>query len=209
MKNNLIDTFNRAFGYPDYRPWTLLDLQVRLEMIHELISPSNPKDRSVSTIFDDLRSIPDTKSVVKNPALNDLRSRALDRAADAFCKAKRMFVETDPDHLDWSNKNCVWMDSSDGLMREFRYDDILTHYKTQRGVPMNYSMIITFIARLSDNDRMITLSIGGNVNGKNVQVPIILDSTARDFTTNVTTSFPIELKTLLFTICNEKKSQST
>ncbi|UJR08195.1 hypothetical protein I4U23_012468 [Adineta vaga] len=65
IKKYLYDTFNVAFGYPDYQPWSIDDLQIRLESICELLSPSSTDILSIEDISERMLTISKNASVTK------------------------------------------------------------------------------------------------------------------------------------------------
>ncbi|CAF1067890.1 unnamed protein product [Rotaria sp. Silwood1] len=83
LKMYLMDTFDCAFGYPNYHPWTINDLECRLESIHQLLVLNVPELTTVSAIFQQLASISD--SLPTPPiTINDAQRDAFEKAAKAF-----------------------------------------------------------------------------------------------------------------------------
>src|SRR5215471_4706422 len=83
LKLYLIDTFDRAFGYPHHHPWTINDLECRLESVLQLLKPIEPKLNTIDAIFQELISISD--SVPTPPiTVNDAQRDAFEKASEVF-----------------------------------------------------------------------------------------------------------------------------
>jgi hypothetical protein len=202
LKMYLIDTFDRAFGYPHYHPWTINDLECRLKSILQLLKPIEPELNTIDSIFQKLISISD--SLPTPPiAANDAQGRAFEKASKAFFQAKKHFLENGQNQYEWSDGGCAWVHSPHSSINERHNDDILTYYSI-RG-RRTYSVIITCWASCIEEGRVMTLSISSNVNGKAIRMPIGQYSSAQDYAANVQENFRTELTNLLLAVYKERK----
>ncbi len=204
LKMYLIDTFDRAFGYPQHHPWTINDLECRLKSILQLLMPSEPKLNTIDGIFQELILISD--SLPTPPiTVHDAQRYAFEKASKAFCQAKKHFLENREDQYQWSDGSCTWVHSPHSSINECHNDDVLTYSLVRGRTTTSYSVIITCLARSSEEGRVITLSISSNVNGKTIQVPIGQYSTAQDYATIVQENFITGLTNMLLAIYKERK----
>ena len=206
MKIYLNDTFDRGFGYPYHQLWTLTDLECRLESIRELFLPNNLKLERAELIFQELASISDvTPSTVSQP-IRKAHYAAWDKAAQAFHEAKQALNNDGQHRYSWSDGYCHWVENSYSTIQECRNDDILTYqYHRGRNI-ISYAVIITCLAKLSDEGLLMTLSINSSINGKLIRIPLGQYSTNQDYNQTLGESFKIELKNLLLAIYKERKS---
>jgi hypothetical protein len=201
LKRYLMDTFDRAFGYPHYHPWSINDLKCRLELILRLLIPSEPQLNTIDGIFEELISITDwlpTPPITFYGAQGD----AFEKASKAFCQAKKYFLENGKNQYRWSDGRCTWVHNS---MNECRNDDVLIYCSFRGETSTSYLVIITCLARFNEKERMMALFISSNVNGKTIQVPIGQYSTVQDYALTVQKNFVIELTNILLAIYNEQK----
>jgi hypothetical protein len=204
LKMYLMDTFDRAFGYPHHHPWTINDLKCRLESILELLIPIEPKLDTINAIFEELISVSDSLPTPPITA-NDAQRDAFENASKAFCQAKKHFLENEQNHCEWSDGRCTWVHSPHSSINECRNDDVLTYYSIRGKTTTSYSVIITCLASCSEEGRVMTLSISSNVNGKTIRIPIGQYSIAKDYATNAQANFRTELKNLILAIYKERK----
>jgi len=204
LKKYLMDTFDRAFGYPHHHPWTINDLECRLESILQLLIPIEPKLNTIDAIFQELKSITD---VLPTPPIevNDTQQDAFEKASKAFCQAKKHFLENGQNQYEWSDGSCTWVHSPHSSINECRNDDVLTYHSVRGRTTTSYSVIVTCLASCSKEGLVMTLFISGNVNGKTIQIPIGQYCTAQDYATNVQENFKTELTNLLLAIYKERK----
>jgi hypothetical protein len=130
---------------------------------------------------------------------------ASEKASKAFCQAKKHFLENRQDQYQWSDGHCTWVHSPHSSINECRNDDVLTYTLFRGGTTTSYSVIITCLARSSEEGRVMTLFISSNVNGKTIQVPIGQYSTAQDYAIIVQENFATELMNMLLVIYKERK----
>ena len=208
VKTYLIDTFNIAFGYPQHQPWTLSDLECRLESIHELLLPRNPKMDETESIFQELLS---TSTLSKSTILVCPTAYAdiFERAAQAFEKAKTNFSESNQHRYSWADGSCIWLDNTQISMNERRHDDILTFFSWKANQLSSCSIIITCFAAIDDNGNIITLSIGSTINGKMSRIPIGQYVKNQGYINDFQNDFIIELKNLIISICKERRPVSS
>lgn len=205
LKMYLIDTFDRAFGYPSHHPWTINDLQCRLESIHQLLIPIDDKLSTMDSIFKELTSI--SSVLPAQPiVINEGQHDAFEVASKAFYEAKKCLSESDPERYEWSNGYCAWTYNFNSSISEGYNNDILIYYPPRRS-STPYRIIITCWAICSEEGRVMTLSIGSSVYGKTIQMPIGQYSTAQDYTIKAQKSFNRELINLLLAVCKERKSK--
>ncbi|CAF5217159.1 unnamed protein product, partial [Rotaria magnacalcarata] len=164
LKTYLIDTFNRAFGFPEYEPWTIDDLECRIKCISQLFTPS---DSNLNTIGDIFRSLIPLTTSSKLISTSD-HPAAIQKAANAFTQVKQELLNSNPDQYSWFDGNCTWLNTAQHPMNEYRHDDILTYYWRNQ----SYSIIIICLASINDEGRVITLSIGSTVHGKMIRIPL-------------------------------------
>jgi len=197
LKRYLIDTFDRAFGYPHHHPWTINDLKCRLESILQLLMPIEPKLNTIDGIFQELILISD--SLPTPPiSVHDAQRNAFEKASKAFCQAKKHFLENRQDQYQWFDGHCTWVHSPHSSINECRNDDVLTYCLVRGRTTTSYSVIITCLARSSEERRVMTLSISSNVNGKTIQVPIGQYSIAQDYAIIVQENLTTELMNVYF-----------
>lgn len=204
MKAYLFDTLNVAFDYPHHQPWTINDLQCRLESIRELLLPRDRQLNTTDAILDKLLSM-SPSAASSTPKSSSSPSNIFARAADAFQQAKKEFVDTNKDYS-WSDGVCIWLDST---LNERRHDDILIYERHERRQLITYSLILTSFASVSADGDCITLSIGSAVNGKMSRIPIGCYSKAQNFTGEFRKNFTAELNRLLISIAKERQAIQT
>ena len=200
----LTDTFDHGFGYPHQHPWTLGDLECRLEAIQELLSPSQSKLNTSDAIFQALASASDStppSTTVADGARRDI----LGEVSKAFCEAKQQFVE-DGHQYSWSDGSCSWMESPSVGSNEYRHDDVLTYQSFFRNKSTSYAVIITCWASFGQDGRTMTLSIGSSACGKMIRMPLIQCSTAVDAPLVLREIFKKEVKNVLLAIYKERKA---
>lgn len=206
LKRYLVDTFNIGFGYPQYQPWTIRDLECRLESIRELLSPRNPRLNTTEVIFKQLASALKTPLPASSTTTN-VHQDIFQKAAIAFQEAKRKFSNSD-DQYSWSDGSCTWLDSTQTAMNERRHDDILTFNYRDGRMTGRCSIIITCLATLIDEETCITLSISSPVNGRISRIPIGCYSRTQNFTMDLQKNFIIELDNLIKSIAKERSVPS-
>jgi hypothetical protein len=130
---------------------------------------------------------------------------ASEKASKVFCQAKKHFLENRQDQYQWSDGRCTWVHSPHSSINECRNDDVLTYYSFRGRTTTSYSVIITCLASSSEGERVMTLSISSNVNGKTIQVPIGQYSTAQDYAADLKENFITELTNMLLAIYKERK----
>jgi hypothetical protein len=204
LKIYLIDTFDCAFGYPKYHPWTINDLKCRLESISQLLMPNTQEPTTISGIFQELASISNSLPV-PTITINGAQRNAFEQASKAFCQAKNYFLQDGQNQYEWSDGNCTWVYSPHSSINECRNDDVLTYHSFRGRTTITYSVIITCLASCIEG-RVMTLFISSNVNGKTIRMPIGQYSIAQDYATNVQEKFGTELKNLLLAIYKERTS---
>lgn len=208
LRAYLMDTFNMAFGYPDYPPWTVSDLACRLESIHELLVPRNSNLIERSDVFQDLLST----HADPLPADDD----RLDADSDLFRKASRVFQlgkagyltqSTDPRHqYSWSDLACKWLDSTQTPSNERRHDDILTYYHQEKRTSASCSVLITCLAVFVKQENRVHLSIGSASNGVMCRVPLgYLQDSDQDLQEKVQ-YFVVELNNLIISISKQRRA---
>ncbi|CAF4214561.1 unnamed protein product [Rotaria sp. Silwood2] len=203
LKMYLMDTFDCAFGYPNHHPWTINDLECRLESIRQLLIPNVPELTTISAIVQELASI--SNSLPTPPiTINDAQRDAFEKASKAFRQAKEHFLQDEQNQFEWSDGNCTWIYSPHSSVNECHNDDVLTYYSFRGRTTITYSVIITCLAS-SIEGLVMTLSISSNVNGKTIRMPIGQYSTAQDYATDAQENFRTELKNLLLAIYKERK----
>jgi hypothetical protein len=204
LRRYLIDTFDRAFGYPHYHPWMINDLKCRLESILRLLMPREPKLNTTDGIFQELISISD--SIPTPPMIvYDTQRDAFEKASKVFCQAKKYFLENGKNQYRWSNGHCAWIHNPHSSINERHNDDVLIYRSFRGETIISYSVIITCVARSSDEGRIMTLFISSDVNGKMIEIPIGQYSTAQEYATIAQDSFITELTNLILAIYNEQK----
>lgn len=206
LKNYLFDTFSIAFGYPQYSPWSINDLQCRLESIHELLSPRKSQLDTIDAAFGELISI--SHSARDAPAsTTNTPQDAFQRAAMAFQLAKKNFLSLYNHQFFWFDGGCKWVEGIDMGESERRHDDVLTYeYQDKaRRLSGNFSIIITCIATLADEGNLITLSLGSSVDGKTCRIPIGRYSKNQNIAADVQKNFAMELGNLIKSIAKERR----
>lgn len=199
----LTDTFDHGFGHPHHhQPWTLGDLECRLEAILELLSPSQPTFNTADAIFQALASTSDT-TPPSTTVTDGARRDALAEVSKAFCEAKQHFVE-DAHHFSWSDGWCSWMQSPSVGSNEYRHDDVLTFQSFFRNKSINCAVIITCWTSFAPDGRTMTLSIGSSACGKMIRVPLLQCPTAVSGPLNVREIFGKEVKNLLVGIYKQR-----
>jgi hypothetical protein len=206
LKRYLVDTFNIAFGYPQYQPWTISDLECRLESIRELLSPRNPKLNTTEAIFKNLASTQNNPLPASSTTIN-VHQDIFQKVAIAFQEAKRNFSNSN-DQYSWSDGGCTWLDSTQTAMNERRHDDILTFDYRDGRMAGRCSIIITCLATLTDKKTCITLSISSPVNGRISRIPIGCYSRTQNFKMDFQKNFIIELDNLIKSIAKERRTPS-
>lgn len=207
MKNYLLDTLDRAFGYPQYPLWSIDDLECRLESIRELLLPRDSKFDTIGSIFKDLVSNYDStgkaSSIVTSNS-NDL----LQQAAHAVQMGKRSLESLNNvnELYTWSEGNCIWSNEIQSEINEYRHDDILTYEYRDGRTYRSLSLIITCIALLIDEEDSVILSISTTVNGKTFRIPIGRSTSTRIFETVVKENFPIEMHNLIKSVAKERRA---
>ena len=124
LKTYLTDTFNMAFGYPDYQPWTIGDLEYRLESICEILSSTNPMLNTTERIFQELLSITNTRISVP-PIATNVYHDIFEKASNAFYEAKKHFLESNGNQYSWSDGGCIWVNNAQTEMNKRQHDDKL------------------------------------------------------------------------------------
>jgi hypothetical protein len=205
LRNYLIDTFDRGFGYPHYHLWTINDLECRLESIRELLLPSDPNLNTIDAIFQQLVSISDLAPPISVVA-NSVQQGAFQKASEAFCQAKKYFLEDRRNQYSWSDGYCTWVAGPLSSVNEYRHDDVLTYQSFSGRMVTSYPVIVTCLASLNEDGYVMTLSIGSSINGKMNRIPIGHFSVAQDYVKEVQENFRTELKNLLLAIYKERKS---
>ena len=196
--------FDHAFGYPHHLPWTVGDLECRLEAIHELLSPAHPTLDTPDAIFEGLASLSDSPSPPSVEASGAQRD-ILVEASKAFCEAKKYFMER-MRNCSWSDGYCTWIASSSIGPTEYRHDDVLIYQSFTRNKSTSYSVIITCLAELSDDRNAITLSVSSSVNGKTIRIPLAERATTSPSPINIRESFNVEVKNLLLAVYKERRT---
>ncbi|CAF1502161.1 unnamed protein product [Rotaria magnacalcarata] len=199
LKTYLIDTFNRAFGFPNYEPWTIEELDCRIESILELLVSSDSKRNTIEDIFQDLLDLTTSPKLMSTASDHP---PAIQKAADAFARVKQKFLKSNEDRYVWHDGYCTWLINKQNSVDEYRHDDILTYYRRNQ----NYSIITICFASINDEGRVITLSIGSTVQGKMIRIPLGQYSVAQDYVKELQETFNMELRNLLLSIYNKQKS---
>ena len=137
--------------------------------------------------------------------IHDVEQDAFSKAAKAFSDAKKYFVENEKNQYQWSDGNCTWVHQPHSWINERHNDDVLTYSSFRGRMTTSYSVIITCLARSSEDRRVITLFIGSNVNGKTIEIPIGQYSTTEDYTTIIQENFKTELMNMLSAIYKQRK----
>ncbi|CAF0765289.1 unnamed protein product [Adineta steineri] len=207
LKMYLMDTFDRAFGYPYHHPWTINDLECRLKSILQLLTPIEPKLDTTDGIFQELISISDVVSIPPI-ATGSIQRDAFAKASGAFYQAKKHFLDNRQNQYEWSDGHCIWVHNPHSSINERDNDDVLTYHLTRGRTTTSYSVIITCLASCSEEGSVMTLSIGSDVNGKTIRMPIGQYSTAQDYIADVQEKFKAELRNLLLAIYNERKTSN-
>jgi len=205
LKTYLIDTFDIGFGYPQRQPWSISDLECRLESIHELLSPRNSKMDATELIFQELIAT----SAIAVPTASVSPSFDQDifqTASSAFQKAKTSFSESNGHQYSWADGSCKWFDNTETSANERRHDDILTYFSWKANQSSSCSVIITCLAAVGDNGNIITLSIGSTVNGKMSRIPIGRYRKNQNYINEFEDAFISELKNLIISICKERRA---
>lgn len=207
LKTYLMDTFDRAFGYPKHQPWTLCDLQVRLEVLHNLLVPGKIYN-SCSAVFQDLALMSGNRTTnTAHSSLLDHGRNAFETAARVITEAKRAFVAKNPNHYRWSSGDCAWIDASTATSVQCQHNDILIYASLINGRLVDEHLMITFFAQLSENHRMITISIGTTCFGKDVRIPVVYQGEGEDYSNTFQERFETEFKSLLVAIKKERESR--
>ena len=204
MSAYLTDTFDHGFGHPHHHPWTLGDLECRLEAIHELLSPSHSTLNTSDAIFQALASASDStppSTTVSDGARRDI----LGDVSKAFCAAKQQFVE-DGHQYSWSDGSCSWMESPSVGSNEYRHDDVLTYQSFFRNKSTSYAVIITCWTSFGQDGRTMTLSIGSSACGKMIRMPLLQCFTAVSAPLKLEKVFRTEVKNVLLAIYKERSA---
>ena len=208
LQSYLMDTFNMAFGYPDYQPWTISGLVCRLESIHELLSPRNVELVGPNHVFKDLMST-DTDAL---PAEDDPSDAGLDLfqiASRVFRRGKASFLAKFNDQwheYSWLDVGCKRLDSAQTLKNEYRHDDILTYYYRDRYTSTSCSVIITCLAVFVKHESRVHLSIASPSNGAMCHVPLGFLENSDDDLHEKAQGFVVELNNLLICISKQRKA---
>ena len=201
----LMDTCDVAFDYQMYQPWTMKSLEIRLDTIVRLLTPSDPVLISTEAIFQELISL-SSRSAPGLP-LNNLNQKDIfTKAAVAFHKAKQFFSESSSNKYEWSNGSCIWPNKTYNTNDERQHNDILTYHVHNRFMSSSYSIIITCLATVHDAGNIITLSIGSSVNDTMIRIPIGSYGKDENYFTDFQTKFSTELTNLLQSICKQLKA---
>ncbi|CAF1018586.1 unnamed protein product [Adineta steineri] len=205
LKMYLMNTFDRAFGYPHHHPWTINDLECRLKSILQLLTPIEPNLDTTDSIFQELISISDVMSIPPI-ATGSTQRDAFAIASETFYQAKKHFLDNEPNKYEWSDGHCIWVYNPHSSINERHNHDILTYHFTRGRTTTSYSVIIMCLASCSEEGSVMTLSIGSDVNGKTIRMPIGQYSTAQDYIADVQEKFKTELRNLLLAIYSERKT---
>ncbi len=205
LKRYLVDTFNIAFGYPQYQPWTISDLECRLESIRELLSPRNSKLDTTDAIFKDWVSSCNNTAHSSSSTINHVQHDLFQKAAMEFQKAKKNFSNSNNDQYSWSDGGCTWLDNIQTETNERRHDDILTYDYRDGRMSGSCSIIITCLATLTDDGNCITLSISSVTNGRTCRIPIGRYSKTQNFSGDMQKNFTTELGNLIKSIAKERR----
>jgi hypothetical protein len=160
---------------------------------------------TIDGIFQELTSIGNSVPTPPVP-IYDAQQDAFDKASQAFCRAKKYFLENGNNAYKWSHGLCTWVHHPYNSINERRNDDVLIYRSFRGEMIISYSVIITCLARPTEGGHVMALFISSNVNGKTIEMPIGQYSTAQDYSTIAEENFKIELTNLLLAIYNEQKS---
>ncbi|CAF1650079.1 unnamed protein product, partial [Adineta ricciae] len=205
LKKYLLNTFDRAFGYPGHHPWTLDDLECRLKSILHLLIPVEPKLDAVDGIIQELISISDP-STVTSTVMDNVYDEKFEKASQTFYQAKKHFIDSGRNQYEWSYGCCTWIHHPQKSINECYNDDILTYHSSRGRTTTTYSIIVRCLAKCSEEGRVIALSISSDVNGRTIEIPIGEYSTAQDYHKDVVELFQVELKNLLLAVYIERTS---
>ncbi|UJR16960.1 hypothetical protein I4U23_003858 [Adineta vaga] len=202
LKRYLMNTFDRAFGFPSYHPWTIDDLECRLKSILQLLIPTEPKLNTIESIFQELALISNTSSSTN---VDNIYRDVFEKTSKAFCQAKQYFIDTEGNQYEWSDGHCGWIYHPQSSINECYNEDILTYHSIRGRTTVSYSIIVKCLANCSEEGRIITFSMSSDVNGRTIEIPIGEYSTAQDYNSNVEENFGRELKNLLLAVYKERK----
>jgi hypothetical protein len=205
LKIYLLDTFDIGFGYPEYQPWTIEDLENRLESIFELLLPSITDLVTTEDICKELISIDSTLPPVPSIEIF-IHQDIFEKASNAFYEAKKRFLKFNQDQYSWSDGTCTWLNNVSDITNERQHHDILTYHTWNRNTLQSCSVIIICLANVSDGGNIITLSIGSPMYGKMNRIPIGQYSKAQNYTIEFQDKFITELKYLLISIWKHRKA---
>ncbi|CAF1416937.1 unnamed protein product [Adineta ricciae] len=205
LKKYLLNTFDRAFGYPGHHPWTLDDLECRLKSILHLLIPVEPKLDAVDGIIQELIFI-SNPSTVTSTVMDNVYDEKFEKASQAFYQAKKHFIDSGRNQYEWSYGCCTWIHHPQKSINECYNDDILTYHSSRGGTTTTYSIIVRCLAKCSEEGRVIVLSISSDVNGRTIEIPIGEYSTAQNYHKDVVELFQVELKNLLLAVYIERTS---
>jgi hypothetical protein len=203
LKNYLIDTFNRGFGYSMYHPWTLADLGCRLEAISELLLSGNRNRQTIAAVFGKLISISDLKRVSWKKS-NETISESFVYASAAISQAKNYFSTAYCNNCTWLYGQCTWINISSESIHECRHDDVLTYRAVQQANAISYSTMITCLASLSQDRLIMSVSIGTTINGKRLELPVGRYIVADKYADELQHTFTMELENLLVALSKEQ-----
>lgn len=204
LRKYLNDTFDRAFGYHEYHPWTINNLKCRLESILRLLTPNEPKLITMGDIFKELISIQNSSSTTPVVAYGDERD-IFEKASEAFCQAKKYLLQDMNNQFQWTNGNCIWIRSQNSSISKCYHDDILNYSSFQESAIILYRIIVRCLARYISEEHVVALFISSDINGKTIEMPLGKYPTSQDYTIDIQKIFKIEITNLLLAIYNEQK----
>jgi hypothetical protein len=207
LKTYLTDTFNKAFGYPDYQPWTIGELEYRLESICEILSSTNPMLNTTERIFQELLSTMNT--IIPIPlSATDVFHDIFEKASNAFYEAKNHFVVSNGNQYSWSDGGCTWVNTAETAMNARQHDDKLIFTARNGYTPSSCSIIISCLATVGNRSsgNIVTLSIGSPINGQVNRIPIGQYRKNQNYTAEFKDNFIVELKNLIISICKQRKA---
>jgi hypothetical protein len=197
-----------VFGFPDYEPMPIDDLEVRVELIRELLLPSNPNLVTVQDCFQELIHIRNTLVPVR-PVDTSIHHDIFKKAANAFYAAKTHFLQIHPNRYSWSDGTCSWFDDSYNANNERQHEDTLTYYTGNRNTSCSCSIKIICLANVTDEGNVITLSICSQVNGTIIRIPLGQYTKGQNYTKEFEDKFAAELKNLIISVCKQEKPQQS
>lgn len=204
LKIHLIHTFDIGFDYRDYQPWTINSLEVHLEIIREILVPSDLGLSVTEDIFEKLSSVHRMLTPVFSMEAC-IHQGIFEKASKAFYEAKKAFVKSNKNQYSWSNGTCIWLNNEQSISNERRNNDILSYYSYNQGILRSYSMIITCFVTVSDEGNIVTLSVGSSVNDVMIRIPIDQYSKAQNYIEEFSRKFNKQLTNLLISIYKQQK----